>query len=262
MLVARTLVALLALVLFTGCAISEQKEIAIGQQSFAQFEQEFGGLYPDEQVQEYVSDVGMSLVRFAGRQDLPWQFRVIDSEQINAFALPGGFVYITSGLLFQLENESQLASILGHEIGHVVERHSVRQIQRAQGAQFVPLLAGLFGGGLAGDIAGAVTQLGLMRYSRDQERDADFAGLEYMTRGGYDADGIVEAMRIMQRAGGGGGGGPPEFLSTHPNPGNRIEYLTEAAERRDAQTAGERIVGEDGFRRIVLSRAPAGRQRR
>src|SRR5688572_27100179 len=163
-----------------GCSISQEQEIAMGREMAPQFEREFGGLYPDEQVQRYVNDVGMSLVRYAGRQDLPWQFRVIESDQINAFALPGGFVYITSGLLSNLENEAQLASILGHEIGHVTERHSVQQIQRAQGAQFVPLLAGLFGGGIAGDVAGAVTQLGLMKYGRDQEREADFEGLKYM----------------------------------------------------------------------------------
>jgi predicted Zn-dependent protease len=236
-----------------GCAISEEQEIAMGRQMAPQFEQEFGGLYPDERVQEYVNDVGMSLVQFAGRQDLPWQFGVIDSEQINAFALPGGFVYITSGLLSNLENEAQLAAILGHEIGHVVERHSVQQIQRAQGAQFIPFLAGIFGGGTAGDVAGAVTQLGLMKYGRDQEREADFQGLKYMTRGGYDPQGIVRAMKIMQEASG-GGGGPPEFLSTHPNPGNRIEYLSEAIEESDARTAGASIRGEDAFRANVLER--------
>jgi predicted Zn-dependent protease len=201
----------------------------------------------------------MSLVTYAGRQDLPWQFRVVDSDQINAFALPGGYVYITRGLVGSLENEAQLAAILGHEIGHVVERHSVQQIQRAQGAQFIPFLAGLFGGGIAGDVAGAVTQLSLMKYGRDQEREADFRGMAYMTRGGYDPEGIVQAMQIMQRASGSGGGGP-EFLSTHPNPGNRIEYLSEAVEQSDARPAGAQISGKESFRENVLDRL--GRVRR
>jgi predicted Zn-dependent protease len=243
-----------------GCAISQEQEIEMGRQMAPQFEKEFGGLYDDPQVQQYVNNVGTSLVQYAGRRELPWQFRVVDSDQINAFALPGGYVYITRGLLGNLENEAQLASILGHEIGHVVERHSVQQIQRAQGAQFIPIFAGLFGGGLAGDAAGAVTKPGLMKYGRDQEREADYRGLTYMTRGGYDPEGIVQAMEIMQRASG-GGGRTPEFLSTHPNPGNRIEYLSDAINKTEAQQAGARITGEDAFRQNVLNRLPSSRRR-
>ena len=236
-----------------GCSISQEQEIELGRQMHPQFEQEFGGLYDDPVVQDYVNNVGMSLVTYAGRQDLPWQFRVVDSDQINAFALPGGYVYITRGLLSNLENEAQLAAILGHEIGHVVERHSVQQIQRAQGAQFIPFLAGLFGGGIAGVGAGAGTPRTRMKYGRDQEREADYSGLKYLERGGYDPRGIVEAMQIMQRAGG-GGGGAPEFLSTHPNPGNRIEYLSEAIEEPGARQAEAQIVGEESFQRNVLNR--------
>jgi predicted Zn-dependent protease len=256
----RSLVCFTLLVGGVGCAISQEQEIEMGRQMAPQFEKEYGGLHDDPVVQDYVNRVGMSLVQFAGRRELPWQFRVVDSDQINAFALPGGYVYITRGLLGNLEDEAQLAAILGHEIGHVIERHSVQQIQRAQGAQFIPLLAGLFGGGLVGDAAGAVTQLGLMKYGRDQEREADFRGLTYMTRGGYDPDGIVEAMEIMQRASG-GGGRTPEFLSTHPNPGNRIEYLSDAVDKSEAQQAGARITGEDAFRQNVLDRLPTTRRR-
>jgi predicted Zn-dependent protease len=244
-----------------GCAISQEQEIEMGRQTHGQFEQEFGGLYNDPVVQGYVNRVGTSLVQFAGRRELPWQFRVVDSDQINAFALPGGYVYITRGLLGNLEDEAQLAAILGHEIGHVVERHPVQQIQRAQGAQFIPFLAGIFGGGTAGDVAGAVTQLGLMKYGRDQEREADYRGLTYMTRGGYDPEGIVQAMEILQRASG-GGGRTPEFLSTHPNPGNRIEYLSEAIDKSDARQAGAHITGEDAFRTNVIERLRPVRRRR
>jgi predicted Zn-dependent protease len=247
-----TLLCLTLLIPGFGCAISEEQEIEMGRQTHGQFEKEFGGLYPDERVQQYVDKVGHSLADFAGRPNLPWQYRVVSSDQINAFALPGGYVYITKGLLSKLQNEAQLASILGHETGHVIKRHSVQQIQRAQGAQFIPLLAGIFGGGTAGDVAATVTQLGLMKYGRDQEREADFEGLKYMERGGYDPEGIVQAMEILQKAS--GGRGLPEFLSTHPNPGNRIEYLSEAIEKSDARQAGARIVGEESFRENVLDR--------
>lgn len=252
---------LIPLLLFAGCQISQQQEIELGQELHPQFEQQFGGLYPDEQVQQYVSGVGNSLVSYAGRQDLQWQFRVLDSEQINAFALPGGYVYITSGLLYELENEAQLAAILGHEIGHVVERHSVRQLQRAQGAQFIPVIAGVFVGSEAADVAGMATQLGLMSYGRGQEREADYSGLTYMTRAGYNPQGMVEAMQIMRAAG--GDRSPPEFLSTHPDPGNRIEYLNARIDTNYADSAQAGIVGEDTFRERVLDRGPrtAGERR-
>jgi predicted Zn-dependent protease len=232
-----------------GCSISREQEIQMGREMHPQFEQEFGGLYADERVQQYVNRVGQSLVTFAGRQDLPWQFRVVNSDQINAFALPGGYVYITRGLLEQLESEAQLAAILGHEIGHVVERHSVQQIQRAQGAQFIPFLAGLFGGGIASDVAALVTQVSLMKYGRDQEEEADFSGMAYMVRGGYNPRGMVESMEVIRRAS--GGGGAPEFLSTHPNPGNRIEYLNERIEKRYPDAAQSGITGEETFQRYV-----------
>src|SRR5687767_3611579 len=98
----------------TGCAISEEKEIEIGRQSHAQFEREFGGIYPDQQIQQYTSRVGMDMARYAGRPKLPWQFAVLNSKQVNAFAVPGGYVYITRGLLFRMENEAMLAGVLGH----------------------------------------------------------------------------------------------------------------------------------------------------
>src|SRR5262245_60774759 len=105
-----------------GCAVSEKEEIEIGRKSHQQFEQEFGGLYPDTAVQQYVGNVGSEMARYAGRPNLDWSFRVVNSEQINAFAVPGGYIYITQGLLFQMKNEAQLAGVLGHESGHIAHR--------------------------------------------------------------------------------------------------------------------------------------------
>src|SRR2546428_579819 len=115
------LLLLTALVLMStlGCAIGEKDEIAMGKKAQPQFEKQFGGLYPDPEVQQYVNEVGMSMTRYTGRPDLPWQFRVVNSRQINAFSLPGGYTYVTQGLLFNLKSEAQLAAILGHESGHV-----------------------------------------------------------------------------------------------------------------------------------------------
>lgn len=253
----RRLCFLLLLCSLTGCAISEKQEIQIGMESHPQFEKEFGGLYPDAQVQQYVSRIGMDLARYAGRPNLPWQFRVLNSEQVNAFAVPGGFIYITQGLLFRLENEAMLAGVLGHEVGHIAHRHSVQQIQRAQTAQGLSAVAGvvggLFGYGWAGDVTGVVASLSLMKYSRDQEQESDVSGVRYMAESGYDPTGMVQTMSVLQQASG-KGGGPPEFLSSHPNPGNRLEYLTKLIAKRYPAAAQQRRLGEEEFRRNVLSR--------
>jgi predicted Zn-dependent protease len=249
---------LIVLVAPLGCAISEREEIEMGRESHPQFEKEFGGLYPDEVVQQYVSHVGTEMARYAGRPNLEWRFRVVNSDQINAFAVPGGYIYITQGLLFQMGNEAQLAGVLGHESGHIAHRHSVKQIEKARGAQGLSIVAGvagaIFGVGGVGDLTGIVAGLSLMKYGRDQEREADFSGLQYMTSAGYNPDGLVQLMSILQTAS--GGKGPPEFLSTHPNPGNRIEYLTETIQKKYQPAAQGGRLGEDEFRRNVLSRRP------
>jgi predicted Zn-dependent protease len=254
----RFLLVCVVLLVQVGCAISEKEEIKMGRESHQQFEKEFGGLYPDQVVQQYVNGVGMEMARYAGRPNLDWSFRVVNSDQINAFAVPGGYIYITQGLLFRMGNEAQLAGVLGHESGHIAHRHSVKQIEKARGAQGLTIIAGvagaIFGVGGVGDITGLVAGLSLMKYGRDQEREADFSGLQYMSSAGYNPNGLVQLMSILQSAS--GGKKPPEFLSTHPNPGNRIEYLTETIQKRYQASAQTGRLGEDEFRRNVLSRRP------
>jgi len=249
----------LFLVLLSGCAINEQKEIEIGQKTHWQFEQEFGGRYPDAQLQTYVSGVGMNVARYAGRPNLPWQFAVLNSKQVNAFAVPGGYIYITQGLLFRLESEAMLAGVLSHEAAHIAHRHSVQQMQRAQTAQGLAMTAGvvgsLFGYGWAGDVTGAVASISLMKYGRDQEKQSDLSGLRYMTQAAYDPRGMVQTMSVLQQASGGKGG--PEFLSSHPNPGNRLEYLRETIEKKYAGAAQGGKVGAEDFQRNVLARRVA-----
>ena len=251
------LLAILALFL-TGCTVSEQEEISMGQKLHPQFEKESGGLYPDSQVQQYVNTVGMSVARYAGRPNLDWRFSVVNSDQINAFAVPGGYIYITQGLLFRMTNEAQLAGVLGHESGHIAKRHTVKQIGRTKTTQGLSAVAGvvggLFGFGFAGDITSAVGALSNMSYSREQEHEADTEGLRYMTRAGYNPQGMVELMKILQSSS--GSKGPPEFLSTHPNPGNRVEYLGEEIQKKyfDAAQSGE--LGEENFQRNIAMRRP------
>lgn len=248
-----TLGLVLLAAILTGCTIPEAREIQMGQDVAPRFEEQFGGLYPDERVQQYVTSIGQRLIRFSGREDLPWEFGVLDSDEINAFALPGGFIYITRGLLFNLENEAQLAAILAHEVVHVAERHSVEQLERQQVYQGGALIAGiLLGEGAATDVTQVVGGLMMMRYGRDQERDADLIGLEYLARAGYRPEAMLEAMQIISRLS--GNGRPPEFLSTHPSPDNREQYLAAAIQEQYARIISPVRTGEEEFRRNVLAR--------
>ena len=252
----RIWLSLFCVALLSGCTINEQKEIQIGAETHGQFEREFGGKYPDAQLQAYVSNVGMSVARYAGRPQLPWQFAVLNSREVNAFAVPGGYIYITQGLLFRLENEAMLAGVLGHEAAHIAHRHSVQQMQRAQTAQGLSTVVGvvgsIFGYGWAGDVTGAVASISLMKYGRDQEKQSDLSGLRYMSQAAYDPRGMVQTMAVLQQATGGRGG--PQFLSSHPNPGNRLEYLRDTIQKRYVAAAQGGKVGEQEFRTNVLSR--------
>ena len=248
------LLMLTSVFLSTGCAISEEQEIQIGREAAPKFEKEFGGLYPSARVQTYVDRVGRTLVASGERQNLPWTFKVLNSDQINAFALPGGPTYITSGLLFNLDNEAQLAGIMGHEMAHVTKRHSAKQIQRQQFFSGGSLLAGIFGGDLAATAAQVGSSLVLMKYSRGQEQEADLAGVEYMARAGYDPDGMVASMEKLESLA--TSRGPPEFFSSHPKTENREKYLRDTIEQKYAQSAATGRTGEQEFAQNVLAESP------
>jgi predicted Zn-dependent protease len=247
----------------TGCKVDTQQELSLGEQQHGTFEQQSGGRYPDQAVQGYVGNVGLSMVKYAARPEMKWQFHVLNSSQINAFAVPGGYIYITQGLLFKLQNEAQLAGVLGHEIGHIAKRHSAKSIETQQTVGVLTagasVLASAAGYGAAGDLANVTAQLGMLKYSRAHETEADYCGLEYMTRQGYNPMGIVQVMQILKAAAGSGGGGPlGDWTSTHPDPGNRVEYLTAAINKnpvyKSATQSGRWGVPE--FQAGVLSRRP------
>ncbi|MFN4243771.1 MAG: M48 family metallopeptidase [Tepidisphaerales bacterium] len=242
-----------------GCAVTTADELALGERYHQEFEKESGGRLNDPVVQSYVSEVGMSMVPLAGRPEMQWQFHVLRSNDVNAFAVPGGYIYITAGLLFRMQNEAQLAGVLGHEIGHIAARHSAQRIERSQTVGLltagVSILAEQAGMAAAGELGSAVGQLYLLRYSREHEREADMLGLKYMTRAGYNPRGIVQLMEILQAASGSERAGPlGEWTMTHPDPGNRIDYLNAAiAEKyREAENTGRWGVPE--FRNNVLDR--------
>jgi predicted Zn-dependent protease len=229
-----------AALLITGCAvnpatgkrqlslISERDEIEMGRQADQEISAALG-LYDDDELQAYVQRVGGKLAALSERPHLDWSFRVIDDPTVNAFALPGGYIYVTRGLLAYMNSEAELASVLGHEIGHVTARHSVNQMSKQQLYQL-----GLgVGMAVSEDVAQfadlAQTGLGvlLLKYSRDDERQADTLGLRYLGSAGYDPRPMPDVFVVLKRVGEARGGDRvPAWLSTHPAPENRAEIIT------------------------------------
>ncbi|WP_347159043.1 M48 family metallopeptidase [Pontibacter chitinilyticus] len=213
-----------------------QQEIALGLQATPEMEQQYGGLHPDREAAEKVKEIGQRLVQSTEVKQSPYNFDfhlLADEETVNAFALPGGQVFITAGLLKRLNSEGQVAGVLGHEIGHVVARHSAQQLAKAK------LTQGLTGAAAIATydpdnpssrsgavVAAMVGQLMNMRYGRQDELEADKLSVRLTTGSGYDPKAMVEVMKILEQASGGAGG--PEFLQTHPNPGNRIAEIERA----------------------------------
>ena len=180
----------------------------------------------DDALQRYVSGLGMQLAKASERPNLPWSFTVIDDPQVNAFALPGGPIFITRGILSHMNSEAQLVSVLGHEIGHITAKHSVQQMSQAQLAQIGLVAAVIVKPELAGfgDLASQGLGLLFLKFGRDDETQADDLGFRYMTGAGYSPTEMAEMFQTLQRLGGGSTEGRvPEWLSTHPDPGNRVQ---------------------------------------
>ncbi len=225
--------------------VSEGQEIRMGQQADPEIIAQYG-LAPDSSLQRYVRGIGERLKAVAERPNLPWTFRVVDDPAINAFAVPGGFIYMTRGILAHLNSEAELASVMGHELGHVTARHSANQMSRAQLAQ-AGLVAGMILAPDLQDVAGAASVgLGLMflRFSRDDERQADDLGLRYINRLSYDLREMPKVFDMLSQVSRASGGSRlPGWLSTHPDPEDRearlqrridsIPPLTGALVRRD-----------------------------
>jgi len=240
--------------------VSESQEIDMGRQNAQSVAQSIG-YYDDPATQAYVADVGRKMAVASERPQLPWEFHVVNDASVNAFALPGGFIFVTRGLMTSITNEAELATVVGHEIGHVTNRHSVQQISRAQIAQ-IGLGVGSILNSTVAQYSGAFGQgLGVLflKYSRDAESEADLAGFRYALDQGYDVRQMINMFQTLQAVSQlSGGGRLPEWLATHPDPENRIKTtegrldtlhkdLTRSIIRRDEylQRINGMVYGED-----------------
>lgn len=248
-------------------ALDRQEEIEIGSESSPELIQEFGGATPSPELQSYVRDIGLRLAAQteADNPTLPWEFTLLDSAVINAFALPGGKVFFSRGLAEEMTNEAQMAAVLGHEIGHVTARHTSERFAQSTlttigGAVIGGLIGGAAGDGGGGAIAGGaaagatVGQVASLSFSRDQEVEADRLGMRYMEKIGYDPVGAIEVQEILKRAGGGAGG--VDWFSTHPSSERRIGELQERLNKYYAHTINNPAYSkhEARFENLFLSR--------
>lgn len=258
-------VMVIALILLDACAknpvtgrnelmlMSKDQEIAMGQQSDPEIVA-FFGLYQDERLQKFINEKGKAMAAVSHRPELPYEFKVVDSPVVNAFAVPGGFVYFTRGIMAHFNNEAEFAGVLGHEIGHITARHSAKQYSRAMLGQ-VGLVAGAIVSPEFAQFADAASQglqLLFLKFGRDAESESDKLGVEYSTKIGYDAAEMADFFQTLDRLGGQSGQEVPTFLSTHPDPADREQRVAKlAADWRKKAGAQDLEVNREGYLRMI-----------
>ncbi len=214
--------------------MNSEQEIAIGLQAMPQIKQQHGGDFPDQELQNLVDRIGYKLVSSSVAQETPYKYEfhlLADDQTINAFALPGGQIFITYALLSKLTTEDEIAGVLGHEIGHVLGRHSAERIAETKFWQQVSQGASV--GADAGGLVAGIGQNVLLGNGRDDELESDELGVLFMINAGYDPEGMITVMQVLKQAA--GPNRAPEFQSTHPDPDNRIEKIREAIEKYENQ---------------------------
>lgn len=247
-------------------AYSWQQEVELGKDVDSEIVSQFG-LYDDPEISEYFSEISSVILENSHmrREDTPekfknteFTFRVLDSPVVNAFALPGGFVYVTRGLMAHLNNEAQLAVVIGHEIGHVAARHaSQRGLQQTIG-QAVVVGGAIIGQeflGVSGEsilnLSGQAAQLIFLSYSRDHERESDRLGVEYAAMTGYDAAEGADFFTSLKRLSEKSGGGVPNLLSSHPDPGEREKNIPEKAEEWRQKGYEQTILNKEEYMQLL-----------
>ena len=253
----------------TACAVSQQQEVQMGAQYASQINQQLP-IVTDPEVNRYINVLGDSIARVADTRNLEWRFFVVNSPEVNAFAVPGGYIYMNRGLIERAQNMAQVAGVLGHEIGHVTRRHSVQQMQKAQGANFGLAIGCVLAPNVCGNqAAGALINVGanaaFAKFSRSDEAEADAEGVRYVTRAGIDPRGIPGMFRVLMEERQRRPAGVEAWFATHPMEESRIR-ATEEQIARDVPPAVLQSLSRDSrnfraFQDRVRS-LPAARQAR
>src|SRR5215203_2773895 len=234
--------------------MSEAQEIAMGKEADPHIVAQYG-LYKDDALQAFITQKGKEMAAISHRPNLDYEFKIVDSDVLNAFAVPGGYVYFTRGIMAHFNNEAEFAGVLGHEIGHIAARHSVEQ-QRNQILGQVGLMAGMILSPQLAQMGEAASQsLGLLflKFGRDAERESDKLGVEYSSKIGYDAQYMAGFFKTLERKGAESGAAElPDFLSTHPNPGERNVAVAQLATewKQKLNLANPKINGNEYLKRI------------
>ncbi len=219
-------------------AMSPDQEIALGLQSAPHMARQYGGLSQNAKATNYVKAVGNKIVKNSAAKTTNWNFDfhvLADDKTVNAFALPGGQVFITEGLLAKLKTEDQLAGVLAHEIGHVIARHGAEHLakQRLTSGLVVATAVGT-GDNSSAQMAAMIGQVVNLKYGRGDELESDKLGVRFMHEAGYDPNALIDVMKILAESA--GKGRMPEFFSSHPNPENRIENIKEEIRTQNVTT--------------------------
>lgn len=234
--------------------MSKGQEVAMGQQSDPEIVA-FFGLYENEPLQRFIKEKGQQMAGISHRKDLKYEFKIVDSPVVNAFAVPGGFVYFTRGIMAHFNNEAEFAGVLGHEIGHITARHSAKQYSNAMLGQIGLVAGSVISPQFAqfADAAQSGLQLLFLKFGRDAESQSDKLGVEYSTKIGYDAQEMAEFFKTLARLRDQGGSEEvPTFLSTHPDPAdreNKVGKLAEEWKRKEGVT--DLKVNRDSYLKLI-----------
>ena len=249
---------------FAGCAVNpitgeeelmlfpDRQDIDIGKQYAPEVEKELKGRIEDQQLQNYIDGVGQKVAKISHRPDFDYHFVAVNDKSINAVALPGGYIFVTKGMLSKLKSEAQLAGVLAHETVHVVARDTMNSMSKQIGIDilFAAAMTQTSSRG-ALTMADLARQIVSLKYDRDDEKDADIYGMDYMVRAGFNPNGAVETMQMLEqedkvRA--------VEFMSSHPSPENRVSYLQARIQTHYFNSINDTIIGREEYERFVLDR--------
>ncbi|NNF22799.1 MAG: M48 family metalloprotease [Saprospiraceae bacterium] len=233
--------------------MSESQEKALGAQSDPSIIQAYG-LYENQELQDFINIKGQEMVKVSHRPDLEFSFRLLDSPVVNAFAVPGGYVYFTRGIMAHFNNEAEFAGVLGHEIGHVTARHSAKQYSQQMLAQ-VGFMAGVIASEKFREFAYEASQglsLLFLKFGRDHESQSDELGVEYSTKVGYDSHEMADFFQTLNRLQSKSGQTIPDFLSTHPNPVNRYNKVHKLSDQAQANLDKASLkIGQDEYLSMI-----------